>query len=636
MEDNLIKNMNAFDSIVNVAKNDLNNENANMNSATPAGQMMKFASEIAKDYTHQILLNSEYSKLHKEGWIHIHDLDFYPTKSTTCLQYDLEDLFKNGFYTTKGFIREPQSIKSYVDLALLVFQGNQNEQHGGQAIPAFDFMMAPGVCKSFAKLTFKENWKQIFHKYETIEKMIEFCHEVAVEYKEALECVKKETFQAMESFIYNLNTIHSRGGNQVVFSSINYGTDWSIAGQIVIDSILEATIKGLGHGETPIFPIQIFKVKEGVNYNVGDNNYFLFKKAIKTNSTRLFPNFMFLDTEFNKHEKWDYDDPKRWKYETATMGCRTRVFENVCGEKSSIGRGNLSFTSINLPRLALESKNIIEFYEGVKNMSEKVANQLLDRYKWQKSALKKQFPFMNENDLWKGAKSLGINEKLGEVLDQGTLSIGFIGGHEAMIVLNGEGHGINEKSQKILLNTIQIIRNVCDEFKNKYNLNFSCLGTPAEGLSGRFVAIDREKYGEIKDVTDKSYYTNSFHVWVGECISPMQKIRVEAPFHKICNAGHISYVEFDGEAKSNPKALEQVVRYMKENQIGYGSINHPVDRCRDCNQTGVFEIECSVCHSTNISRIRRITGYLVGDMDSWNSGKINEEKDRIKHTKYTS
>lgn len=630
MEKEIKINLNKVDEVVNVCENFSNLENANMDSATPAGQMMKMASLMSKQYALQNLVDEKSSKLHEQGWIHIHDLDYYPTKSTTCLQYDLLELFEGGFQTKKGFIREPKSIKAYVDLALLVFQGNQNEQHGGQAIPAFDFMMAPGVVKSFKKIVMTFDKQLNFDGFDSIEEILN-SFDLSLYIDDVLSKLDSEVFQAMEGFIYNLNTIHSRGGNQVVFSSINYGTDTSIAGRLVIKNILLATQKGLGRGETPIFPIQIFKVKEGLNYNPLDINYDLFKLSLETNAQRLFPNYMFLDATFNIHEKWKIDDHSRWKYEPATMGCRTRVFENVNGEKTSIGRGNLSFTSINLVKIALESRDIDSYYNKLREICIDVANQLLARYNWQKTALTKQFPFMSVNNLWKGMANLSPNDFVSDVLNQGTLGVGFIGGHEAMIVLNGQSHAKNELSQKILLKSVKIIRDVCDDFKNKYKLNFSCLGTPAEGLSGRFVNLDAKKYGIIKGVTDKEYYTNSFHVWVKEKVSFLEKIKTEAPYHELCSGGHITYVEFDGEAKKNIEALEQVVKYMKENNIGYGSINHPLDRCSVCNSSGYFEEKCYVCESTDIIKIRRITGYLVGDMSSWNSAKKAEERDRVKH-----
>lgn len=633
MKNDILINIDDIDDIVNVKNSFDNVENANMDSATPAGQMMKFASMLSKRYALENLVCKEHAMLHEQGWIHIHDLDYYPTKSTTCLQYDLLELFSGGFWTKKGFIREPQSIKSYVDLTLLVFQANQNEQHGGQSVPAFDFMMAPGVVKSFKKMLKELCCYAQIQNLESLEEIIAILTKNNINVTNYLDLLEKETFQSMESFIYNLNTIHSRGGNQVVFSSINYGTDTSLAGRCVIRNILKATQKGLGKSETPIFPIQIFKIKEGVNYLKTDVNYDLFYQSLQTNALRLFPNYLFLDSEFNKHEKWHAKDPLRWKYEVATMGCRTRVFENINGEKTSLGRGNLSFTSINLVKIALESSDLTSYYNKVEEISVNVANQLIARYNWQKSAFGKQFPFMSQNNLWKGLNKKDVEEQVNDVLNSGTLGIGFIGGHEAMIVLNNCSHAQSSKSQQILLKTVKIIAKVCEQYKNKYQLNFSCLATPAEGLSGRFVNLDIKEYGIIPGVTDKKYYTNSFHVWVKEPISFLKKIQIEAPYHKLCSGGHITYVEFDGEAKQNIDALAQVVKYMKENQIGYGSINHPVDQCRNCYSSGFFDKTCYVCNSSDIIKIRRITGYLVGGINNWNSAKIAEEQDRVKHNK---
>ena len=691
-----------MDGIVAIDKNDVNLSNANMSSHTPAGQMMTFASEVTKDYTYKYLLPKKFAESHQLGDIHIHDLDYYPTKTTTCIQYDLEDLFERGFRTKNGSIRTPQSIQSYATLATIIFQTNQNEQHGGQAIPAFDFFMAKGVRKSFLKhltsyLSFFINMQGGLSDDKSLKLIIEEnVSSINIEENErenlrmalnllrinidkvqlvriidkAYQQTRKDTHQAMEGFIHNLNTMHSRGGNQVVFSSINYGTDTSAEGRMVIEELLTATIEGLGtRGEVPVFPIQIFKIKDGVSYSEEDYklamenfnealagnikfstpNFDLFLKACRTTAKALFPNFMFLDTPFNTHEKWKADDPQRYKYELATMGCRTRVFENVAGEKTSLGRGNLSFTTMNMPRLAIEArikaenisdcskKEAIErkakeiFIESVHNMAELIAEQLHTRYEYQRTALARQFPFMMGNDVWKGGATLQPNEEVGNVLRSGTLGIGFIGGHNAMVAIYGKGHGHEQKAWDTLYEAILEINKVVDEYKAKYNLNYSVLATPAEGLSGRFTRMDKRKYGIIPGVTDNDYYVNSFHIDVKEPISIVEKIKREAPFHAITRGGHITYVELDGEAQKNVKAIAKIVKVMHDEGIGYGSINHPVDTCNACGYKGIIYDKCPVCQSENILRMRRITGYLTGDLSSWNSAKRAEEKDRVKH-----
>lgn len=691
-----------MDGIVAIDKNDINLSNANMSSHTPAGQMMTFASEITKDYTYKYLLPKKYAEAHQLGDIHIHDLDYYPTKTTTCIQYDLNDLFERGFHTKNGSIRPPQSIQSYATLATIIFQTNQNEQHGGQAIPAFDFFMAKGVLKSFQKtmvsvLSFYLEMKGIEIKEEILSEVIgrtlstiepttgmktdciQQLGKAAISIcPEELEHIlhkayiqtKKDTHQAMEGFIHNLNTMHSRGGNQVVFSSINYGTDTSPEGRMVIEELLKATVEGLGtKGEVPVFPIQIFKVKDGVSYSESDYrqamqdfnaalegkiqfespNFDLFLKACRTTAKALFPNFMFLDTPFNRHEKWDKNDPKRYRYELATMGCRTRVFENLNGEKTSLGRGNLSFTTMNLPRLAIEARIKAEnmtdhtytiateqlakdlFLQSVHEMAVLIAEQLYTRYQYQRTALARQFPFMMSNNVWKGGGNLNPNDEVGDVLKQGTLGIGFIGGHNAMMALYGQGHGHNRKAWNTLYEAIQEMNKVADEYKEKYHLNYSVLATPAEGLSGRFTRMDKRKYGIIPGVTDRDYYVNSFHVDVKEPISITEKIKCEAPFHALTRGGHITYVELDGEAQKNIRAIAKIVKVMHDEGIGYGSINHPVDTCHHCGYKGVIYDKCPICNSENILRMRRITGYLTGDLNSWNSAKRAEEKDRVKH-----
>ena len=641
-----------MDGIVAIDKNDVNLSNANMSSHTPAGQMMTFASEVTKDYTYKYLLPKKFAEAHQLGDIHIHDLDYYPTKTTTCIQYDLDDLFERGFRTKNGSIRTPQSIQSYATLATIIFQTNQNEQHGGQAIPAFDFFMAKGVRKTHLKhlQTLTDFYREVEGKEpnEDALKKIE---------EKALAMTRKDTHQAMEGFIHNLNTMHSRGGNQVVFSSINYGTDTSAEGRMVIEELLKATIEGLGsRGEVPVFPIQIFKIKDGVSYSEEDYkkamanfddavagkiqfkapNFDLFLKACRTTAKALFPNFMFLDAPYNQNEKWNANDPKRYRYELATMGCRTRVYENVAGEKTSLGRGNLSFTTMNMPRLAIEArikaesmeesgkKEAIErtakelFIQSVHQTAELIAEQLYSRYQYQRTALARQFPFMMGNDVWKGGGKLAPNDQVGDVLRQGTLGIGFIGGH-------------SRKAWDTLYEAVLEMNKVADDYKAKYQLNFSVLATPAEGLSGRFTRMDRRKYGTIPGVTDNDYYVNSFHVDVKESITIVDKIKREAPFHAITRGGHITYVELDGEAQKNIKAIAKIVKVMHDEGIGYGSINHPVDTCHNCGYKGVIYDKCPVCQSENILRMRRITGYLTGDLSTWNSAKRAEERDRVKH-----
>lgn len=694
-----------MDGIVSIEKNDINLGNANMSAYTPSGQMMTFASEVTKDYAMKYLLSAPFARAHAAGDIHIHDLDYYPTKTATCVQYDLADLFERGFHTKNGSIRTPQNIQSYATLATIVFQTNQNEEHGGQAIPAFDFFMAPGVRKTFIRqladrllyahslllgrsLTDEEH-KAFVEALRGLEPPLAHTDAAAealaaglgrigcqlpatavrLALEEAYQRTKRETHQAMEGFVHNLNTMHSRGGNQVVFSSVNYGTDTSEEGRMVIRELLAATVEGLGQGEVPIFPIQIFKVKEGVNYSEADYakaqadfagalagkytfetpNFDLLLLACKTTSHALFPNFLFLDTPFNQHELWRADDPKRYLHEIATMGCRTRVFENVCGPKTSVGRGNLSFTTMNLPRLAIEASRRAQrelptapveqqqerarelFLESVREMATFIGDQLHERYLYQRSALARQFPFMMGNDVWKGGAALAPQDEVGSVFDSGTLGIGFIGGHNAMMALYGEGHGRSDRSWQTLYDAVQVINEVVREYKQKYHLNYSVLATPAEGLSGRFTRMDRKRYGIIPGVNDLDYYVNSFHVDVREEIGMHDKIRREAPFHAITLGGHISYIELDGEAKKNVSVILKLVKTMKDTGIGYGSINHPVDTCQDCGYRGIIYDKCPVCTSDRIARLRRITGYLTGSLESWNSAKQAEEHDRVKH-----
>ena len=681
-----------MDGIVAIEKNDVNLSNANMSAHTPAGQMMTFASEVTKDYANKYLLGVKYARAHRNGDIHIHDLDYYPTKTTTCIQYDLDDLFERGFRTKNGSIRTPQSIQSYATLATIIFQTNQNEQHGGQSIPAFDFFMAKGVRKTFVKhlasftafLNSMKNGNETDEKYvrqllldvivsidfsdEQASRIISLLNEknISIEsgeltsiWNRALKATRKDTHQAMEGFIHNLNTMHSRGGNQVVFSSINYGTDTSAEGRLLIRELLSATSEGLGHGEVPVFPIQIFKVKEGISYSDEDYalamadfekamrgeiafktpNFDLLLEACRTTSVALFPNFIFLDAPFNQNALWKAEDPERYRYEVASMGCRTRVFENMHGEKSSLGRGNLSFTSMNMPRLAIKARREAEelnpdgdkhtirkearqlFLESVRGMSVLIAEQLYDRYQYQRTALARQFPFMMGNDVWKGGSALDANDEVGDVINSGTLGIGFIGGHNAMVAIHGEGHAHNQEAWETLREALEVMNSVASEYKEKYKLNYSVLATPAEGLSGRFTRIDRKVYGIIPGVNDRDYYVNSFHIDVKEPVSILEKINKEEPFHALTVGGHITYVELDGDAKKNIPAILKIVKVMYDQHIGYGSINHPVDTCKQCGYKGVIYDKCPVCSSEYILRLRRITGYLTGSLESWNSAK---------------
>lgn len=673
----------SIDGIINIQDNEVTSENANMSSHTPSGQMMNIASQASSDYALRYLVNDKFAKLHREGYIHIHDLDYYASKTTTCVQYDLNALFENGFYTKNGFIRPPQSIMSYATLATIVFQTNQNEQHGGQSIPAFDFAMAKGVLKSFIKHlidiiiiqselynleidvellknTIKENITSIDLCAVSFTHILGFTKsriDANTIWNLALKRVELETEQAMESFIHNLNTMHSRGGNQVVFSSINYGTDTSSEGRLVIKSLLKMTKQGLGKSEVPIFPIQIFKVKTGVNISDHDlnmayqtldwtntknfetPNFDLFLQAIETTSTSLFPNFLFLDTEFNQNPLWDAKDPLRYRYEVATMGCRTRVFEDLYGESTSMSRGNASFTSINLVRLAIEAKQktdnqsdaILQFKNEVLKMVEQVAIQLEQRLDYQKSAKALQFPFMMRNGIWIDGATKLPNESVDEILNHSTLGIGFIGGHNAMVALLGSGHGDDQIAYQVLFDTLSLANVHIEQIKHDTKLNYALLATPAEGLSGRFTKLDKEKYGEISGVNDLDYYVNSFHIDVKTDILAIEKIIKEAPFHALTKAGHITYVEVDGEAQKNLHAILKIVEAMYRNNIGYGSINHPIDQCNQCHFKGIIYHKCPQCEGDSIRRMRRITGYLTGDLSTWNQAKKSEEKDRVKH-----
>ncbi len=648
--------------------NDVKRENANIDGDTAMGVMLKYGSEAAKEFYLSQMINPRFAKAHQSGEIHIHDLDFY-SLTMTCCQIDLIDLFKGGFSTGDGYIREPNSIRSYASLACIAIQANQNDQHGGQSVPNFDYAMAMGVRKSYKKNFIKNLYKLldllIDVNKDDLKNLVEECEKRSNElemkktafndeflktlkekypninadkvYQKTLGDTYNDTYddclQAMEALIHNLNTMHSRAGAQVPFSSINYGTDTSLEGRMVIDTILEATMRGLGNGETPIFPIQIFKVKEGVSYNPGDPNYDLLKKAIVTSGKRLFPNFSFLDAPFNLqyYKEGDY------RTEIAYMGCRTRVIGNVYDKSREIvtGRGNLSFTSINLVRLALENKDIDKFFEKLDEKIELVKDQLLERFEIQSHKKVYNFPFLMGEGIWLDSDKLKKDDCVGEVIKHGTLTIGFIGLAETLKVLTGKHHGESDESQELGLKIISHMREKCDEYCEKYKLNFSLIATPAEGLSGRFVKIDKQKFGIIEGVTDRDFYTNSFHVPVYYPISIFDKIKKEAPYNALTNGGHITYVEVDGDVAKNPEAFERIIRCMHDEGIGYGSVNHPVDRDPICGYNGIIDNVCPKCGRSEgdikFERIRRITGYLVGTLDRFNNAKAAEVRARVKH-----
>lgn len=616
-----------FDSItvLQAKDSDLKRDNANINGDSPMGAMLQYGANTAKEYNLEYLVRPEIAKLHRDGWIHIHDLDFYAW-TTTCTQIELRKLFKNGFNTGHGHLRAPKSIGSYAALAAIAIQSNQNDQHGGQSVVDFDYAMAEGVRYTYQKYL-KEG-------YEICERLNDLKDkEWILDY--AMEKTTRDTYQAMEGLIHNLNTMHSRAGAQVPFSSINYGTDISWEGRLAIEQLLLATEAGLGNGETPIFPIQIFRVKEGVNYNPDDPNYDLFELAMKVSAKRLFPNFAFIDAPFNLQ----YYKPGHPETEVAYMGCRTRVMGNVYDPSREIapGRGNLSFTSINLPRLGIESKgDYLTFFKLLDKMLDATMQQLLDRYKIQASRIVRNFPFLMGEGVWMDSDGLSPDDTVGEVLKHGTLSIGFCGLAECLVALNGKHHGEDEFSQELGLRIVGYIRDYCNRKSTELGMNVTCLATPAESLAGRLLRSDRERYGIIKGVTDREYYTNSFHVPVYYHLPALKKIDIEAPYHALTNAGHISYVELDGDPTKNLAAFERVVRHMKEAGIGYGSINHPVDRDPVCGFNGIINDTCPCCgrgetDGVPFERIRRITGYLVGTLDKWNDAKRAEERDRVKH-----
>lgn len=578
-----------FDGITSMdaEESNLKRDNANINGDTAMGSMLQYGANTAKEYYLDAMIDPIFAKMHREGWIHIHDLDFYGW-TTTCTQIELRKLFKGGFSTGHGHLREPKSIGSYAALAAIAIQSNQNDQHGGQSIVDFDWAMADGV-----KATYDRYLSEAFE----IETTLTGKDDYDWRQQYAMKKTRRDTYQAMEGLIHNLNTMHSRAGAQVPFSSINYGTCTSWEGRLAIEQLLLATEAGLGKGETPIFPIQIFRVKEGVNYNPDDPNYDLFKMAIRVSAKRLFPNFSFIDAPFNLQ----YYKPGHPETEVAYMGCRTRVMGNVCGEEVAPGRGNLSFTSINLPRLALEARKLdphsrlSAFMNYLDIVLKHTRQQLLERFRVQGKRRVRNFPFLMGEGVWKGSDKLSPDDEVAEVLKEGTLSIGFIGLAETLKVLCGSHHGESEEAQRLGLMIVKHIRDFCDISSEEYGLNFTCLATPAESLSGRFVGMDRHIYGKIEGVTDREYYTNSFHVPVYFPITAAKKIKIEAPYHALTNAGHISYVELDGDASNNLEAFEKIVRCMKEAGIGYGSVNHPVDRDPVCGYNGIIGDVCPCC-----------------------------------------
>lgn len=674
---------------------DSKRENANVDGNTAMGTMLQYGATGSKQFVIHHILKNAHALAHQEGIIHIHDMDFEAIGTLTCCQIDIHKLFKNGFSTGHGHLREPQDIMSYAALAAIAIQSNQNDQHGGQSIPNFDYGLAPGVAKTFARV-YKDNLtKAVMLQFDSLpeDAVEEIVKKVVYPYQENAEYPRigethyaayrksetvrlraalqqagveldeartvrlqttvyrfarnetiKKTYQAMEGFLHNLNTMHSRAGAQVPFSSVNFGTDVSPEGKLVVEQFLLSVERGLGNGETAIFPISIFKVKEGINYNPQDPNYDLFKLSCRVSAKRLFPNFVFLDAPFNLQ----YYQPGRPETEVATMGCRTRVVGSVFPESDGIvfGRGNLSFTSINLPRLGIkygiargerEQPDLAGFYRELDEVIDLVIAQLLERYEIQKNKKVKNFPFLMGQNIWYGAEQLNWEDRLEAVIKHGTLTAGFIGLAETLKALTGSHHGEAAEARKLGLEIIGHLRRRMDEAANAYQLNFSLIATPAEGLSGRFVKIDHTKFGGIPGVTDREYYTNGFHIPVYFPISASRKIELEAPYHAFTNAGHITYIELDGDMTKNPDAFELVVRKMKESNIGYGSINHPVDRDPACGFTGVIGDICPKCGRREqgpnmpFERIRRITGYLVGTMEKWNNGKRAEEKDRVKH-----
>ena len=636
-----------FLEIVEAKSNDVTRENANMNADTPAGMMMKFASETTKPFVDDYLLSEETLWAVRNNYLHIHDKDYYPTKSLTCIQHPLDKILEHGFQAGHGESRPTKRIETASIMACISMETVQNEMHGGQAIPAFDFYLAPYVRRSYieeVKTIEKLTGIDLKHLYDAeiedyIYRDLDFLQGDERFKSHAINRTINRVHQSMEAFIHNMNTIHSRGGNQVVFSSINYGTDTSAEGRCIIRELLHSTYEGVGGGSTAIFPIQIWKKKRGVSYLPEDKNYDLYQLACKVAARRFFPNFVNLDATFNHHEKWNENDPKRYLYEVATMGCRTRVFENRYGEKTSVARGNLSFTTINIVRLAIEcmeiedkSRRIENFFAKLDELLEITAKQLCNRYDFQKTALAKQFPLLMSS-LWSGCENLKPGDTVARVINQGTLGIGFIGLAETLIALIGKHHGESEEAQALGLRIVSYMRDRANEFSERYQHNFSILATPAEGLSGRFTRIDRKKYGEIAGVTDKIYYTNSNHIPVYYKCSPKHKAEIEAPYHDLTRGGHIFYIEIDGDATHNPQAIMDIVDLMDKHNIGYCSVNHNRNRCMNCGYEDAQQelVACPKCGSDNIDKLQRITGYLVGTTERWNKAKLAELNDRVIH-----
>lgn len=641
------KTRDIFMSIVNAKNNDITRENANMNADTPAGMMMKFASETTKPFVDDYLLSEESRDAVKHNYLHIHDKDYYPTKSLTCVQHPLDVILQHGFTAGHGSSRPAKRIETAAVLACISLETCQNEMHGGQAIPAFDFYLAPYVRMSYqeeVKNLEKLTGKDLKHLYnieidDYLQKDLEGLEGDARLEQHAINKTVNRVHQAMEAFIHNMNTIHSRGGNQVVFSSINYGTDTSAEGRCIMREILESTYEGVGNGETAIFPIQIWKKKRGVNYLPEDRNYDLYQLACKVTARRFFPNFLNLDATFNQNEKWHADDPERYKWEIATMGCRTRVFEDRWGEKTSIARGNLSFSTINIVKLAIECMGIEDkkqridmFFAKLDNILQITAKQLDERFQFQKTAMVKQFPLLMKY-LWIGAEKLKPEESIESVINHGTLGIGFIGLAECLVALIGHHHGESEEAQELGLKIVTYMRDRANGFSEEYHHNYSILATPAEGLSGKFTKKDRKEFGIIPGVTDRDYYTNSNHVPVYYKCTALKKAQIEAPYHNLTRGGHIFYVEIDGDATHNPSVISSVVDMMDKYDMGYGSVNHNRNRCLDCgyeNADANLEV-CPKCGGHHIDKLQRITGYLVGTTDRWNSGKLAELHDRVTH-----
>ncbi|MDR0544093.1 MAG: anaerobic ribonucleoside triphosphate reductase [Odoribacteraceae bacterium] len=641
------KTRDIFLEIIETKSNDVTRENANMNADTPAGMMMKFASESTKPFVDDYLLPQEVKEAARQNYLHVHDKDYYPTKSLTCVQHPLDKILDGGFNAGHGESRPARRVETASMIACISLETAQNEMHGGQAIPAFDFYLAPFVRKSFIEeVKIIETLLGIDLRHlrdipldDFLARPLDGLDGESRYLQQAINRTVNRVHQAMEAFIHNMNTIHSRGGNQVVFSSINYGTDTSAEGRCIIRELLKSTDEGVGGGGTAIFPIQIWKKKRGVSYLPGDRNHDLYRLACKVSAHRFFPNFLNLDATYNHHEEWQESDPRRYLHEVATMGCRTRVFENRFGKKTSIGRGNLSFTTLNLVRVAIECMNIPDrqerieaFYKKLDEILELAALQLHRRFEFQKTALAKQFPLLM-SALWEGCERLRPDDTIESVINQGTLGIGFIGLAEALVALTGKHHGEDDFARQLGLDIVARMRDRVNDFCERYAHNYSVLATPAEGLAGKFTRRDKKNFGEIPGVTDRAYYTNSNHVPVYYKCSAHHKARVEAPYHEMTRGGHIFYVEIDGDATRNPEAIMTVVDLMDKYNMGYASVNHNRNRCLDCAYENADSqmYECPRCGSQRVDRLQRITGYLVGATDRWNSAKLAELNDRLVH-----